>query len=131
MATTETLTTGRVVGTPVPRKEDRKLVTGHGQFIDNINLPGQLWLSVVRSPYAHATIKRVELTAARELEGVVAAFSAPAPPLVEPGLAQSGVQRLRARCRLGGLAAVRLAGHGRDQDALALPARVRQGTARR
>jgi aerobic carbon-monoxide dehydrogenase large subunit len=75
MATTETRTTTRVVGTSVPRKEDHKLVTGHGQFIDNINLPGQLWLSVVRSPYAHATIKGVELTAARELEGVVAAFS--------------------------------------------------------
>ena len=75
MATTETRTTSRFVGTSVPRKEDRKLVTGHGQFIDNINLPGQLWLSVVRSPYAHATIKGVELTAARELEGVVAAFS--------------------------------------------------------
>ena len=75
MATTETRTTTRVVGTSVPRKEDHKLVTGHGQFIDNINLSGQLWLSVVRSPYAHATIKRVELKAARELEGVVAAFS--------------------------------------------------------
>ncbi|MDX6439369.1 MAG: aerobic carbon-monoxide dehydrogenase large subunit [Gaiellaceae bacterium] len=75
MATTETRTTARVVGTPVPRKEDRKLVTGHGQFMDNINLPGQLWLSVVRSPYAHATIKRVGLEGARELEGVVAAFS--------------------------------------------------------
>ncbi len=73
MAATETRT--RSVGTSVPRKEDRKLVTGHGQFIDNINISGQLWLSVVRSPYAHATIKRVELTAARELEGVVAAFS--------------------------------------------------------
>jgi aerobic carbon-monoxide dehydrogenase large subunit len=72
---TETRTTSRVVGTSVPRKEDQKLITGHGQFIDNINLPGQLWLSVVRSPYAHATIKRVELKAARELEGVVAAFS--------------------------------------------------------
>jgi aerobic carbon-monoxide dehydrogenase large subunit len=75
MATTETRTTSRVVGTSVPRKEDHKLVTGHGQFIDNINLPGQLWLSVVRSPYAHARIKSVELKAARELEGVVAAFS--------------------------------------------------------
>ena len=75
MATTETRTTTRVVGTSVPRKEDQKLVTGHGQFIDNINLSGQLWLSVVRSPYAHATIKKVELKAARELEGVVAAFS--------------------------------------------------------
>ncbi|MHB1243109.1 MAG: xanthine dehydrogenase family protein molybdopterin-binding subunit [Gaiellaceae bacterium] len=75
MATAETLTTGRAVGTSVPRKEDRKLVTGNGQFLDNINLPGQLWLSVVRSPYAHAGIAKVDLAAARKLEGVVAAFS--------------------------------------------------------
>jgi len=75
MATAETLTTGRAVGTSVPRKEDRKLVTGNGQFLDNINLPGQLWLSVVRSPYAHAGITKVDLAEARKLEGVVAAFS--------------------------------------------------------
>ena len=75
MATTETLATGRVVGTPVPRKEDRKLVTGNGQFIDNINLPGQVWLAVVRSPYAHARIGKVDLAAARKVKGVVAAFT--------------------------------------------------------
>ncbi|HEX5798569.1 MAG TPA: molybdopterin cofactor-binding domain-containing protein, partial [Gaiellaceae bacterium] len=75
MATTETLTRGRAVGSAVLRKEDRKLVTGHGQFIDNINLPGQTWLAVVRSPYAHARIGRVDLAEARELPGVVAAFS--------------------------------------------------------
>ena len=75
MATAETLTTGRAVGTSVPRKEDRKLVTGNGQFLDNINLPGQLWLAVVRSPYAHARIAKVDLAAARQHEGVVAAFS--------------------------------------------------------
>jgi carbon-monoxide dehydrogenase large subunit len=75
MATTETLTTGRVVGTPVPRKEDRKLVTGNGQFIDNLNLPGQVWLEVVRSPHAHARIASVDLTKARALPGVHAAFS--------------------------------------------------------
>jgi aerobic carbon-monoxide dehydrogenase large subunit len=75
MATTETVTRGRAVGSPVPRKEDRKLVTGNGQFIDNLNLPGQVWLAVVRSPYAHAKIGKVDLTAARELPGVVGAFS--------------------------------------------------------
>ena len=75
MATTETLVTGRAIGSPVPRKEDRKLVTGNGQFIDNINLPGQTWLAVVRSPYAHARVGRVDLEKARELPGVVAAFS--------------------------------------------------------
>ena len=77
MATTETRTRSRSVGTSVPRKEDHKLVTGHGQFIDNINLSGQLWLSVVRSPYAHATIKNVDLKAARELEGVVVVTAEP------------------------------------------------------
>jgi carbon-monoxide dehydrogenase large subunit len=75
MATTETLTTPRVVGTSVPRKEDGPLVTGHGQFMDNINLTGQLWLVVVRSPYAHARITSVDLTKARDFEGVHAAFS--------------------------------------------------------
>src|SRR5215210_4094297 len=75
MATTETVTTGRVVGTSVPRKEDRPLVTGNGQFIDNINLAGQLWFVVVRSPYAHARITSVDLKKARSLHGVHAAFS--------------------------------------------------------
>src|SRR5215213_4992052 len=75
MATTETITTGRLVGTSVPRKEDRPLVTGNGQFIDNINLAGQLWFVVVRSPYAHARITSVDLTKARALQGVQAAFS--------------------------------------------------------
>ena len=114
MATTETRTTSRVVGTSVPRKEDHKLVTGHGQFIDNINLPGQLWLSVVRSPYAHAHDQ------ASRADGGARA-----------GGRRRRVQRRRARGRLGGLAAVRLAGDRRDQDAVALPAGVRQGTARR
>src|SRR6186997_3488819 len=75
MTTTETLTEGRVVGTSVPRKEDRPLLTGNGEFIDNINLPGQLWLYVVRSPYAHAKIASVNVSKARALPGVQAAFS--------------------------------------------------------
>ena len=114
MATTETLTTGRVVGTSVPRKEDRKLLTGNGQFIDNINVPGQVWLAVVRSPYAHARIGKRRPDRCAQGQG-----------------RRRRVQRRRARRRLGGLAAVRLAGHRGDQDAVALPARLRQGAARR
>jgi carbon-monoxide dehydrogenase large subunit len=77
MATTETLTTtaGRAVGASVPRKEDQKLLSGSGQFIDNLNLPGQLWFAVVRSPYAHARIGKVDLAKAKGLKGVVNAFS--------------------------------------------------------
>jgi carbon-monoxide dehydrogenase large subunit len=73
MAVTET--TGTFVGTSVKRKEDASLLTGRGTFVDNMTLPGTVTMAVVRSPYAHARIKRVNLDAARAAEGVVAAFS--------------------------------------------------------
>jgi carbon-monoxide dehydrogenase large subunit len=65
----------RFVGSPVPRREDAALLTGRGTYVDNIQLPGTLAMVVVRSPYAHARIRSVDLTAARAAEGVVAAFS--------------------------------------------------------
>jgi aerobic carbon-monoxide dehydrogenase large subunit len=70
-----TKTAERYVGGGVKRKEDPKLVTGQGTFIDNITVPGMLWVTVVRSPYAHARIRSVDLSTAREAPGVVAAFS--------------------------------------------------------
>ena len=70
MAATETY-----IGKPVPRKEDAQLLTGQSQFIDDLTVPGMVWAAVVRSPYAHATITSVDVSAAREAEGVVAAFS--------------------------------------------------------
>jgi aerobic carbon-monoxide dehydrogenase large subunit len=73
--TTETPTTGRYVGTAVPRKEDAALLTGRGTFIANLTLPGTVHMAVVRSPYAHARINGVDVEAARAAEGVVAAFS--------------------------------------------------------
>jgi aerobic carbon-monoxide dehydrogenase large subunit len=72
----EAPTAQRYVGGGVPRKEDPELVTGQGRFVDNISLPGMLWMGVVRSPFAHARINGVELSRAREMAGVVAAFSA-------------------------------------------------------
>ncbi len=63
------------VGTSVARKEDRKLLTGHGSFVESLTLPGTVFMAVVRSPYAHARIRSVDLAAARAAEGVVAAFS--------------------------------------------------------
>jgi aerobic carbon-monoxide dehydrogenase large subunit len=73
--TTETPTTGRYVGTAVPRKEDAALLTGRGTFIANLTLPGTVHMAVVRSPYAHARINGVDVEAARAAEGVVAALS--------------------------------------------------------
>jgi carbon-monoxide dehydrogenase large subunit len=66
---------GRLIGTPVPRREDATLLTGKGTYVENIQLPGTLAFVVVRSPYAHARVGTVDLSAARAAEGVVAAFS--------------------------------------------------------
>ncbi|MGH3057091.1 MAG: xanthine dehydrogenase family protein molybdopterin-binding subunit [Gaiellaceae bacterium] len=66
---------GTYIGKPVPRKEDAKLLTGQSRYIDDLNLLGMVWAAVVRSPYAHARIKSVDVSKARKAEGVVAAFS--------------------------------------------------------
>jgi aerobic carbon-monoxide dehydrogenase large subunit len=73
MATTETQTT--YIGASVERKEDARLLRGETRWVDNMTLPAMLWMAVVRSPYAHATIKNVDLSRALSAEGVVAAFS--------------------------------------------------------
>jgi carbon-monoxide dehydrogenase large subunit len=75
MATITEVEVGRVVGAPVKRKEDPKLLTGRARYIDDISVPGMVWMAVVRSPYAHARINGVDLSAALEAPGVVAAFS--------------------------------------------------------
>jgi aerobic carbon-monoxide dehydrogenase large subunit len=60
------------VGQSIKRFEDPKLVTGHGAFVDDITLPDMLHAAVLRSPYAHARIQAVDVSAARQLPGVVA-----------------------------------------------------------
>ncbi len=57
------------------RKEDARLVTGQTNWTDNIVLPGMLHMAFARSPMAHARITSVDLSAARDLPGVIAAFS--------------------------------------------------------
>jgi carbon-monoxide dehydrogenase large subunit len=74
MAVTEPRTTA-TIGQPVERKEDAKLLTGDARYVDDLSLTGMVWMAVVRSPYAHARIASVDVSAAREQEGVVAAFS--------------------------------------------------------
>ena len=76
MATVEQdITLGRIVGTPVERKEDTALLTGQAQFVDDMSVPGMVWMAVVRSPYAHARIESVDVTPALAHRGVIAAFS--------------------------------------------------------
>ena len=65
----------RYVGGGVLRKEDPELLTGEARFIDDMSLPGMVWVGVVRSPFAHARVNGVDLAAARAAPGVTAAFS--------------------------------------------------------
>jgi carbon-monoxide dehydrogenase large subunit len=64
------------IGQPVPRLEDPRLITGGGAFTDDVNLPEQLYLAVVRSPYAHGAIREIDLQSARSAPGVVAVYKA-------------------------------------------------------
>ncbi|MGH3113457.1 MAG: xanthine dehydrogenase family protein molybdopterin-binding subunit [Gaiellaceae bacterium] len=73
MAVTEERTT--YIGQPVERKEDAKLLTGQSRYIDDLTLPGMVWAALVRSPYAHARITGVDVSKAREAEGVVAVYT--------------------------------------------------------
>jgi carbon-monoxide dehydrogenase large subunit len=63
------------IGAPLGRKEDAELLTGQARFVDDLAVPGMVWMAVVRSPYAHARIRNVDVSRAAEATGVVAAFS--------------------------------------------------------
>ncbi|MDP8945461.1 MAG: xanthine dehydrogenase family protein molybdopterin-binding subunit, partial [Actinomycetota bacterium] len=65
----------KFVGGGVLRKEDPALVTGRATWTDNITLPGMLHAVFMRSPYAHAKITSIDVSAAREQPGVVAVFT--------------------------------------------------------
>lgn len=63
------------VGASRRRKEDARLITGRTMWTDNITLPGMLHLAILRSPFAHARIARVDTAPALREPGVVDAFS--------------------------------------------------------
>ena len=65
----------RVIGTPVLRKEDPRLLTGEARFTDDLVIPGALHLAVLRSPFAHARIRGIDASAAKALPGVVAVYT--------------------------------------------------------
>ena len=57
----------RVLGHPVPRIEDRPLVTGHGRYAGDVSFPRQLHMRMVRASHAHAHIVSIDAAAARAL----------------------------------------------------------------
>ena len=65
-----------MVGTPIKRREDPRLITGQATYVDDIKLLGMLHMVVLRSPYGHARITRINTDAARKHPGVVAVYTA-------------------------------------------------------
>jgi carbon-monoxide dehydrogenase large subunit len=64
------------VGQPVLRVEDPTLLRGQGRYTDDVNVAGQAHAYIVRSRYAHGTIRKVDVAAARKLSGVLGAYTA-------------------------------------------------------
>ena len=73
---TETVDTSTPLGRPIKRKEDAKLLHGRTNWTDNIQLPGTLHMAILRSPYAHATISKLDVTPALSQPNVIAAYGA-------------------------------------------------------
>jgi len=63
------------VGQAVRRREDERFLKGSGQYLDDIVLPGMLHAAVCRSPYAHARILSIDVSAAMSCPGVVAVYT--------------------------------------------------------
>lgn len=63
------------IGQAVPRGEDPVLLRGQGRFTDDVNMPGQAYAHIVRSPYAHGTLRGIDTAAARAMPGVLGVFT--------------------------------------------------------
>lgn len=93
-----------LVGSPIKRREDPRLITGQATYIDDIKLVGMLHMAVLRSPYGHARINNIDVEAARKLPGVYAVYTAkdlngivgkvpvaaPLPPHITEGMGRRG-----------------------------------------
>ncbi|MFI5281682.1 MAG: xanthine dehydrogenase family protein molybdopterin-binding subunit [Candidatus Dormibacterales bacterium] len=64
-----------MIGAKIHRREDPRLVSGEGRYIDDFTRPGTTFLAVVRSPHAHALIKKIDTSKASKAPGVVAIFT--------------------------------------------------------
>jgi carbon-monoxide dehydrogenase large subunit len=63
------------VGAAIKRREDARFLTGGGTYTDDISRPGQAYMAIVRSPHAHARVRKVDVSRAAQANGVVAAFT--------------------------------------------------------
>jgi len=67
--------TEKFFGASIKRREDPRLITGKGNFVDDVRLPGTTHAAFVRSPHAHAKIRAIDTAAARKLKGVIAVYT--------------------------------------------------------
>lgn len=65
----------RHVGQPLKRREDLRLLAGKGRYVDDLKLPGMLYMAILRSPHAHAKISSIDLSLAKAAPGVRLALS--------------------------------------------------------
>ena len=63
------------IGQAMVRREDQRLLYGAGQYVDDLSLPGEVFVAFVRSPHAHARIVSIDAPAARSMPGVVAVLT--------------------------------------------------------
>ena|SRR5437870_4108601 len=64
-----------MIGAKIHRREDPRLVSGEGHYVDDFTRQGTVSLFVVRSPFAHARIKSIDITQATKAPGVVAIYT--------------------------------------------------------
>src|SRR5947199_7359487 len=70
-----TATDTRLFGKSIKRREDPRFITGRGNYTDDLKLPGMTYATFVRSPHAHAKIRKIDITRAKAHPGVVAIFT--------------------------------------------------------
>jgi carbon-monoxide dehydrogenase large subunit len=91
--------TKKFIGERIQRNEDPRLLTGQALFVDDVDIPGMLHAAFLRSDYAHARLRSIDVSIARQHPGVVAVYTAedmgeewePGPPLVSPPPTLEGV----------------------------------------
>jgi aerobic carbon-monoxide dehydrogenase large subunit len=67
--------TASLIGQPVKRVEDARLITGAARYLDDLTLQGMVHAAILRSPYAHARIRSIDTEAAAAAPGVVAVYT--------------------------------------------------------
>ena len=70
-----TVASDRLFGKAIKRREDPRFITGRGQYVDDLKLPGMTYAAFVRSPHAHAKIRKIDTAAAARHPGVVAIYT--------------------------------------------------------